>query len=34
LKLIVLLVSWRFGEEPGALGFDDWFDAEVGRVAH
>jgi Smg protein len=34
LKLIVLLVSWRFGEEPDAALFDELFDADMERVAH
>lgn len=34
LKLIVLLVSWRFGEEPEDVVFDALFDSELERVAH
>lgn len=34
LKIIVLLVYWRFGEEPGALVLDELCDAGLGRVAH
>lgn len=34
LKLIVLLVSWRFGEEPEDVVFDALFDTELERVAH
>ncbi|MFZ9232934.1 MAG: DUF494 family protein [Hylemonella sp.] len=34
LKIIVLMVYWRFGEEPDALILDELSGAELGRLAH
>lgn len=34
LKIIVLMVYWRFGEEPDALVLDELCDDTLGRVAH
>jgi len=34
LKLIVLMVYWRFGLEPDALVLDELCDATSGRIAH
>jgi Smg protein len=34
LKLIVLMVYWRFGQEPDALVLDELCDATSGRIAH
>ncbi len=34
LKLIVLMVYWRFGEEPDALVLDELCDDSRSRVAH
>ena len=34
LKIIVLMVYWRFGEEPDALVLDELCDDALGRVAH
>ena len=34
LKLIVLMVYWRFGEEPDALVLDELCDDTLYRVAH
>lgn len=34
LKLIVLMVYWRFGEEPDALVLDELCEDTVGRLAH
>lgn len=34
LKLMVLMVYWRFGQEPDALVLDELCDNASGRVAH
>ena len=34
LKIIVLMVYWRFGQEPDALVLDELCDDASGRVAH
>jgi Smg protein len=34
LKLIVLMVYWRFGEEPDALVLDELCDSANARVSH
>ena len=34
LKLIVLMVYWRFGEEPDALVLDELCDDTLYRLAH
>lgn len=34
LKIIVLMVYWRFGEEPDALILDELCGAEPSRLAH
>lgn len=34
LKIIILLVYWRFGQEPDALILDELCDNGVDRVAH
>ncbi len=34
LKIIVLMVYWRFGEEPDALVLDELCDDSESRVAH
>ena len=34
LKIIVLMVYWRFGQEPDALLLDELCDDASDRVAH
>jgi Smg protein len=34
LKIIVLMVYWRFGHEPDALVLDELCDDSTGRLAH
>lgn len=34
LKIIVLMVYWRFGTEPGALVLDELCDDHLDRLAH
>jgi Smg protein len=34
LKIIVLMVYWRFGQEPDALVLDELCEDTTGRVAH
>jgi Smg protein len=34
LKIIVLMVYWRFGQEPDALVLDELCDPAEGRLAH
>ena len=34
LKIIVLMVYWRVGEEPDALVLDELCDASHGRLPH
>lgn len=34
LKIIVLLVYWRFGQEPDALVLDELYGHSAGRITH